>query len=532
MTGADRLWRLVADIGAGSSAWREQQVLSDTDRPGYIEAWKDQFGDMQLKNVTPRISSWRSWNEWACKAGVTDPAAPPPHVLAQWLKNTTARGPTVATGHLARLIWLNKKLGLSIPVDSLLLSPYRTVPRSHAPQQQRPYAVSELVHFETLLLQGDNIFVQQAAAVAVLVAYGALRYAHLQRSQLLGLTESVLVGACTVGKSQSASTGRREGFVWTVPRFGIAGTDIGLAVMNLVGPDSKLIPNRGQDVLFLDFEPSTSLAKATNFVGRPLSLGKWQMASQQCLQLPPLCRKQDDVGSGGSYRCRRVLSTIAGEVPLSQVQSAAIGDWVSQTGDEAGRSRKIANAMFVRYNDNSLALAARAKLMCVAAIRRLASRKCTFSFLLSEITGELDSRDQLEELTKDGARGIRELLDGTDTDQSLKAPELPFRPDDDGVDGAAAGSDTSSESEEVDEFASVQSLFASISWFIPAHNRAALHFIRSDGPGPVEAACGRSLKRTQEPQSGFWSFVAHSNKVCEACLRVQDTRVQAFVRSW
>eukprot|EP00973_Karenia_brevis_P006550 891007-Karenia_brevis.AAC.1 len=105
-----------------------------------------------------------------------------------------------------------------------MLDPYRRPPVCE-PRQQTPAPFALLAHLE-VLLQYKNKLVVNVVVSALLVAYGTLRYKHLGSVFLASLTSFLLVGVCTTNKVNDKSTGLRNGFIFTVPRFGITGIDV------------------------------------------------------------------------------------------------------------------------------------------------------------------------------------------------------------------------------------------------------------------------------------------------------------------
>ena len=120
--------------------------------------------------------------------------------MAEFMKSASERGPTAARGCYDHLLWMGKLLRVNLRVTHPLVEPFRRTPKGHKPTQARVVSVHMLAHMEKLVMS-ENVFVSHAAAELLLVAYGAVRWAHLQRSVLVGEAELSFTFKCVRGKS-------------------------------------------------------------------------------------------------------------------------------------------------------------------------------------------------------------------------------------------------------------------------------------------------------------------------------------------
>eukprot|EP00973_Karenia_brevis_P079960 11095142-Karenia_brevis.AAC.1 len=94
----------------------------------------------------------------------------PSYLLAECLGAESNKGPTLPLSHLASLSWMQRQLGFSFALSSMLLHPFRAVPGLHEVKQQIQYDLKEHIHWETLLKSG-NPYVQNVALAYLSVTY-------------------------------------------------------------------------------------------------------------------------------------------------------------------------------------------------------------------------------------------------------------------------------------------------------------------------------------------------------------------------
>ena len=110
---------------------------------------------------------------------------------------------------------------MNLYVDSELVAPWGRPQPGHSVKGSTSVTLKYVVHWETLL-DSNNSYIAQIAAACLLLAYATLRFRHVQRSKLTKLTEHILLGECSMGKSKH--DGVRSGFHWISPAQGLTCT--------------------------------------------------------------------------------------------------------------------------------------------------------------------------------------------------------------------------------------------------------------------------------------------------------------------
>eukprot|EP00971_Amphidinium_carterae_P144776 2868635-Amphidinium_carterae.2 len=205
-------------------------------------------------------------------------------------------------------------------------------PERHSPVQQPPYDLADLAHFE-FLVQGSNRLAASIAWTNLVMSYGTLRFAHVQRSSLVSSDANVLHGHCSKGKSRVADA--RPGFSWYVPRHGCT------------------------------LDPPGSIHKAIRFVVAPMSHSKFQALTRELLQMRPLCKPMAMAATYTSYRGRHFLPTLLAMLGASSQDQAAAGNWRDLNDASA---RHESQSMPTRYDGSKCLRSQQVKVAAVSAL--------------------------------------------------------------------------------------------------------------------------------------------------------------------
>ena len=209
------------------------------------------------------------------------------------------------------------------------------------------------------LLHDGNRFTRGVAAVWLLLLQGVLRFAHLQRSQILSVTNRGIYGLALLGKSPRA--GLRRPFYWCAASPTPFDTILGTAILELFPGGSE------RNFLLPALHPrGATLRTATDWAPKPMSIYAFTKLGRQLLQLPPLSLSVAEAKIYTTYSARRVCPTISELAGWALEKRAAVGAW---GGHEATCFWKAA-AMPSRYARHKLESSLRAKLDVVTRVRR------------------------------------------------------------------------------------------------------------------------------------------------------------------
>lgn len=554
---ANKLWNLLIEAGEQSQYYPEYRDLQQDELQRYRTRWEAMFQSLSHRDVGPRLSAIYRWKAWC--ANSVSVFTPGPHHLSEWLEIQSKRGPSVAPGLLAMLAWINRSLKTKLPLDSGMMDTFRSLPTLHRPKQQIPFTLKEMAHWETLMIESNNVFVTNVVRSIIIITYGTVRHKHTALSRILGLSDEMIVGTCSKDKAYHQQTGKREGFVWLAPRRGLLNQDLGQLIQ-----DSwrNGLPNDDPLTLGIsrDYGPGKDVASATFFRHKALTIDKLTAATAELLQAPPLQLCREDAARAATYRGRRFMNSMGREANLSEPDLASLGNWVGQTDDPSGTQRQIAQSMAVRYSALKLQTAARAKFKCLHALRVASAEYGSFEQDPEALKTCMPSEDLLEHASKSAGIGISKLFPETQVpilnttrifpvqpplrgallpieDKDRGADPLPLldiNPDQDEVSKSETSmdSDTDSETERtLQESAEIMYKYAELQWAIPPHKKAKVHFIVEAYPDALISVCNRRLKRVSNTERGLDFLTKSESKICDTCLVAQDLELQQFIYS-
>lgn len=155
----------------------------------------------------------RRWLQFAAENHV-NVANPAPLHLAAFFKKIARGGPTAASGVYQALRWLVLNLGALLPVEHVLVRPFRLHAPGHSSRQaDEPWEFLNLLQL-ALDLRGAPRLV---ADLVILSAASCIRFAHLQRSVFVRAEPTFLEFQCLQGKSRRQGT--RPPYNWSCPRI-------------------------------------------------------------------------------------------------------------------------------------------------------------------------------------------------------------------------------------------------------------------------------------------------------------------------
>ena len=269
------------------------------------------------------------------KAGLS---SPDPHFLATFIR--THASPKRA---FQGLCWTvrNLKTGWDL---QLVVRPKRAQGARYGmgAAQAAPLEPGMVVHLVGLLEHMQAHHHWPILFSAFCMIFGVVRFAHIQRSYLLGFTGAYVLFWCWKGK-----TGTREGFLWSIPH--VAGSlDLMLVINNWL---KKVRPLSGEGWLkwhYLAFDGDTKV---------PASMPQFLRV------LKPLFQDVLDASQLTSYSFRRVLPTLAGVVNMPDLHKLALGQWLD-------KSQGVSNTP-VRYDASKVRLGHQLRISAYAYLAQL-----------------------------------------------------------------------------------------------------------------------------------------------------------------
>ena len=142
------------------------------------------------------VSSYKRWLRF-CSEHNADHRNPSPLLLASFLKQITAGGPTASASMHAALTWFMSSLGANIPVAHWLVKPFKFHAAAHSGRQAPELEPWELANLLMILKEAKGTH-QIILALVVMAAVGCVRWEHIQRTKYVqnhtALQTSLLLG--------------------------------------------------------------------------------------------------------------------------------------------------------------------------------------------------------------------------------------------------------------------------------------------------------------------------------------------------
>ena len=536
-----QLWDTLLSFGNSSTHYVDLDLGSKSRRAEAKAIWIRGLDGTAAGTMAGAISAFSRWNRWALSVPA-DPLLPRPVDMASFLRDISAGGPTAALSAFRSLRWFCSKLGVELMLENPLVSPWGQPAVGHKSKGVDPAEIRVVIHWETLL-SSPNPYVRQIACGNLLIIFGVLRFAHVQRSYMLKNARHVLVGKCSQGKSKVE--GSRPGFFWALPKAGVAEKGMGDLIMEFLDSLANKAPNLNSFLLH-DFLPKNAdVTEALSFSSNPLQYARFQSATSRLLQCPPLGMGMQEAVQHTTYRGRRFLPTVGGLLHLGPEERASLGNWkdLSSSDREAG---KASSNMGTRYDASRLSLSARSKSMCIIALGIACAKVKSFANPLQSMSQHFPAREELLDRTKLVTEDIPLNPDrwSTDKDALTDAVAFPLLPSD--FEAARACSPclpeelvSSSESEDSSsgpDLADLESLYAEHSnsvWVSPVtssnRNPPKLHTVLGEDEGKYKVACGRKLPFSAERFVGWTAALGSPFEWCPRCWKLLPENLKITV---
>ncbi|CAE8627868.1 unnamed protein product [Polarella glacialis] len=402
----EAIWNLLMQAGEASE-WHAETQLKTADSLDMRDLWIKRLDGCAMTGLRAALGTFKRWTKW-CVLKEVPPFKPTAVQMASFLRQVSHGGPCATVGVARSLGWLSRTLKVDFALERDLVIPWGKVQKFHTPRQVTPFQLKVAIHLETIV-SCDNLFVAQVAAGALVIILGTVRYRHIQRSMLLPSSAHMLRGVCSQGKARIG--GMRPGFAWLMPLVGFTGVRVGEHVCRIIQQVHTLLGSEGATYLLCDFGPrGKDVMSADCFNNCALSYAKFTAALRRVLQLHPLRMPADEAAQATTYFGRRVMPSIAGLLSLEPSEKAALSNWkdISDEGVSGHRQRTLLQSMPVRYDGTKLVQAAKAKVMCVTAVRIAVSAAERYDLEWGELPRFLPNRSVIEESASQAGEGLGE----------------------------------------------------------------------------------------------------------------------------
>jgi len=339
-----------------------------------LDTWKLALRDslaarFEKAGLASAIRAWKQWKCWSFTSFISAPAcslfAPPAFVLAQFLRECSDRGPTVAPQIWHSLQFLARHAGLEqLPLHSTLVVPFSVAAMGHSATQApclEPSQVSAL-----LTLAQDVAHPKWALAALVLrVIASCLRFGHTSRAYLVADQSGARLQCWHVTRGKS---GKREGFRVAIPTFLAPSCDI------MCQLHAHLCDRLGSEVAHEFFVPDVcftgdSLDAPFSWVPDHMPASRFA-GIMRSLLAPSSSSSSPRLTTRSTRRC---LASFAQALDISGEDRCALGNWRDNVSAQDMPRR--AEPMIVRYSSDRLESSAAIKRLLFAAVGHLCKHK-------------------------------------------------------------------------------------------------------------------------------------------------------------
>ena len=350
------LWELFSAIGPCGSLWDSYASLHGdlkADQKGLmLETW----AELPVSSLTAALGVVTRWKSWAVQRKIPWRSPKASHV-ALWLRSLRVRGPTAAHGAFATMRWVEQHVGLKAHTSVAQVRAQGAVAPVHIERQAEPMPIRVWLYLEHCALS-ENAFVSAIALTWLFMLAGVIRYTHVQRSEITGLTSCMIKGIASRGKRRTQ--GKRRPFEWSVPRFSLKGLDLGARLQAYIGGASAGQPPPA--FLLFDFLPArVGIRQVSSFAPRAMPMRRFIAFTRAMLSSGPLGLSKRECELITTYSARRVLPSVADAAGCSISERLAVGAWADPAPDGTLQMQARRLAMPVRYSEQRLVIAASIK---------------------------------------------------------------------------------------------------------------------------------------------------------------------------
>ena len=360
----DEVWEIYLRAGARSTLHRKVEGQDKMILKDLILKPVSRYAD----SLAGRLATWRRWEAWVFDQpyGLGGSAFRPSDLLmGKYLSQVDKGGPTAASQAWAGLRWWATRLGLDLQLESTLVHDFKLKQQGHTTRQAEVLPLTAVARLrEAAEMKGT---VGAFASIALLLAGGCIRFIHAQRSELIEVTEDLVIFRCLKGKRRRH--GIREGFRWATPRCWRPGGDTLAKAVVLIKDVATKAKNYGEKP-FLVPDLATgqghSISPDDAWLPRPMTYSRFVDLMRTLLKTLGGWGKPEPPTFNA---LRRLMPTGADVLQFSDTVAAAIGNWQDTPKGDSDRIRgKTRDQMAKRYAGEKTKTAGLYKLQVVAAI--------------------------------------------------------------------------------------------------------------------------------------------------------------------
>ena len=211
------------------------------------------------------------------------------------------------------------------------------------------------------------------ASLVLLIAGGCIRYRHLQRSSVVGVTKDLVVFRCFKGKKRQQDI--REALSWATPRcWRPAGDTVAKAVALIreVAKKAKGYDEAPFLVPDLAVGPGHHIDPGDHWLPWPMSCSKFVTILRVYVADLKGSHKKESITFNA---LRRLMPTGADVLQFSDSAATAIGNWQDTPKGASGKKRaRMHDQMAKRYADQKSITAGLREVRVVAAIWDVANQ--------------------------------------------------------------------------------------------------------------------------------------------------------------
>ena len=177
---------------------------------------------LSIRRISTLAAALRRWQAF-CTEVQADARSCEPRLLADFLRQVSAGGPTAAASLFQCLKWFVENLGAPFPVGHFMVKPYRFHANGHTASQAKelqPWELVNMLRFCESLTGTPRVL----GMFFVQAAVSCIRFQHMQRSRLTQDHGSWLEFKCAQGKTRRK--GVRPAYSWAMPPVSFGTLDV------------------------------------------------------------------------------------------------------------------------------------------------------------------------------------------------------------------------------------------------------------------------------------------------------------------
>ena len=376
MVKLDQLFRLVLDnlldldeLGLSQAALEDPaalQKLKDTTMAGASR--------LSVQRLGALASALRRWLKF-CEAKGIPARGPSPLLLAEFLREVSAGGPTAASSMHASLKWFSATFGATFPVDHWANRHFKFHAIHHTGRQAPELEPWEFINLLVLLKRSHGTH-RVLVAQLLMAALGCIRFEHLQRSQFVTAHGPSMEFKCSQGKARRK--GARPGYNWGLPHATLDGQGVTQTLLDFYGNEFPTTSEFLLPAVALSPDEFWELTEHSAFVvNRAMSRARFLELFRGALFQVGV--ELSNAQTAGFNKLRRFLPTIANILELPDLDLQAVGNWTEIPAgggrDPAARKGRAVLHMGVHYAGSRVLRSLQVKQHCVNRFMALFQKK-------------------------------------------------------------------------------------------------------------------------------------------------------------